>query len=97
MAEQPPHGAEGGRFGREPAALLLKHKGQAVSNNQPDIVQSAMEEPRQAMADGVSTTAHTLTDLIKADQYTAAKRAAGKPHRGLRFNKLIPPGTIGDS
>jgi hypothetical protein len=59
-------------------------------------VETAMLEPKQAMADGVSTTAHSLPDLIQAEQYAAAKRAVNKPHRGLRFSKLVPPGTIGD-
>jgi hypothetical protein len=33
--------------------------------------------------------------MIEADKYLAGRNAtaAGNAHRGLRFNKLIPPGT----
>jgi hypothetical protein len=30
--------------------------------------------------------------LVEADRYLASKEAAKKPNRGLRFNKLVPPG-----
>jgi hypothetical protein len=33
-----------------------------------------------------------IKDLIEADGYLIGKRAASKPHMGLRFTKLIPPG-----
>ena len=36
---------------------------------------------------------HSIKDLIEADRYLSAKTAAGKKHFGLRFTKLIPPGT----
>jgi hypothetical protein len=32
--------------------------------------------------------------IIEADKYLAAKAAASNKSRGLRFNKIIPPGTI---
>ena len=35
---------------------------------------------------------HPLPDQIEADRYLASKEAAGKTKRGLRFNKLVPPG-----
>jgi hypothetical protein len=33
--------------------------------------------------------------MIEADKYLASRNAtaAGNSHRGLRFNKIIPPGT----
>ena len=33
-----------------------------------------------------------LTEQIAADKYLASKAAASQPKRGLRFNKLVPPG-----
>jgi hypothetical protein len=33
-----------------------------------------------------------IKDLIEADRHLAAKRAAAKPHFGLRMTKCIPPG-----
>lgn len=62
-----------------------------------DAVAEAMAQPRMAAADGVSITTHGLADLIAAEKYLAAKAAAKKSHRGLRFSKLVPPGTIGGS
>jgi hypothetical protein len=31
--------------------------------------------------------------MIEADKYLASRNAPAAAHRGLRFNKLIPPGT----
>ena len=35
----------------------------------------------------------SIEEMIKADQYVAAKTAAGRSHFGLRMTKLVPPGT----
>lgn len=63
---------------------------------EPIDVETAANQPKQAMADGVSVTNHSLPDLIEAEKHVAAKAAAAKAHRGLRFTKLVPPGTIAD-
>lgn len=34
----------------------------------------------------------SVDELIKADRHLAAKRAASKPHFGMRMTKCIPPG-----
>lgn len=34
-----------------------------------------------------------ITDLLEAKRNAAADVAAGKKHFGLRFTKLVPPGT----
>lgn len=60
------------------------------------VVSEAMEQPKSAASDGLSVTQHSLPDLIKAEQYKASKTAASQPHRGIRFTKLVPPGSIGD-
>lgn len=57
-----------------------------------ETVTDAAEGPRKASGDAGSYESHSLPDLIKADQYTKASTGAEKPHRGLRFTKLIPPG-----
>lgn len=38
-------------------------------------------------------TKHSLKELIEADRYLKARTAAGKKQFGLRFTKLVPPGT----
>ncbi len=33
-----------------------------------------------------------ITSDLSIDSYLASKRAATKPHRGLRFSRVVPPG-----
>lgn len=49
--------------------------------------------PKRVKGDAGEVEQHSIADLIKADQYMAAKCAASKPGRGLRLTKLIPGGT----
>jgi hypothetical protein len=58
-------------------------------------IETAATGPRIVKADGVEVTAHDLESLIEADKYLKSNDAASKPHRGLRFTKLIPGGTNG--
>lgn len=55
---------------------------------------SAAQGPLKVAGDAGSVEQHTLDELIKADQYLAAKDAASKGRRGLRFTRLIPDGTV---
>jgi len=55
-----------------------------------DIIREALASPKSATVDGQNVTAHDLRQLIDADRYLAAKKAAGKP--AIRFTKLVPPG-----
>jgi hypothetical protein len=50
------------------------------------------EGPAKASGDAGSVEQHPLPDQIEADRYLASKEAAKQPRRGLRFNKLVPPG-----
>jgi hypothetical protein len=47
----------------------------------------------KASGDAGSVEQHPLPDQIEADRYLASKEAAKDKKRGLRFNKLVPPGT----
>jgi hypothetical protein len=62
----------------------------------PDELDDAIEEnpkgPAKASGDAGSVEQHKLAEQIEADRYLASKEAAKKPNRGLRFNKLVPPG-----
>jgi hypothetical protein len=51
------------------------------------------EGPAKAAGDAGSVEQHKLTDQIEADKYLASKKAAKSKSRGLRFNKVVPPGT----
>lgn len=52
--------------------------------------------PKRVRTDAGEVEAHDLDQIIEADKYLAAKKAASptNTHRGLRFNRIIPPGTI---
>ena len=50
------------------------------------------EGPAKASGDAGSVEQHKLTEQIEADRYLASKEAAKSNRRGLRFNKLVPPG-----
>ena len=59
-----------------------------------DLKQSIEENakgPAKASGDAGSVEQHKLTDQIAADKHLASKDAVTKPHRGLRFNKFVPP------
>lgn len=50
--------------------------------------------PARVSSDAGSVEAHKLPDLIAASNHLASKCAASRPHLGLRFVKLKPPGAV---
>lgn len=54
--------------------------------------------PKRVRTDAGEVEAQDVASMIEADKYLSAKNAATgsgtNTRRGLRFNKLIPPGTI---
>ena len=52
--------------------------------------------PAKASVDGQSVEQHPLPDVIEADRYRESKKASRKPGMGIRFAKLVPPGTADD-
>jgi hypothetical protein len=50
--------------------------------------------PKKAAGDSGSVEQHPLPEQIEADKYLSGKTAADANHRGLRFTKLVPPGTV---
>ena len=61
-----------------------------------DDLENAIREnaqgPAKAAGDAGSVEQHKLAEQIAADKYLASKEAAQSKSRGLRFNKLVPPG-----
>ena len=57
-----------------------------------DTIEQNAKGPAKASGDAGSVEQHPLPDQIEADRYLASKDAAKQPQRGLRFNKLVPPG-----
>ena len=58
-----------------------------------DKIRENAEGPAKASGDAGSIEQHKLTEQIEADRYLCSKEAAKSKNRGLRFNKLVPPGT----
>jgi hypothetical protein len=57
-------------------------------------IEDAAKNPKAVAVDGTRVDAQSVDDLIKADQHLAGKEALKNSlRRGLRFNKLVPPGT----
>ena len=50
--------------------------------------------PAKAAGDSGSVEQHPLKDQIEADRYLAFKDAARKPGLGIKFAKLVPPGSV---
>jgi hypothetical protein len=57
-----------------------------------DTIRENAKGPAKAAGDSGSMEQHKLPDQIAADKYLASKEAAKSKSRGLRFNKLVPPG-----
>jgi len=51
-------------------------------------------QPAKAAVDGQSVEQHPLKDQIEADRYLASKDAARKPGLGIKFAKIVPPGSV---
>ena len=64
-----------------------------MADNLDDTIRQNAQGPAKVSGDAGSVEQHKLSDQIDADKYLASKDAASKKHRGLRFNKLVPPGT----
>ena len=58
-----------------------------------DTIRDNAQGPKRAKGDAGEMEQHSLKDQIAADRHLGAKDAAGSKTRGLRFNKLTPPGT----
>jgi len=50
--------------------------------------------PAKAAGDSGSVEQHPLKDQIEADRYLASKAAARKPGLGIKFAKIVPPGSV---
>jgi hypothetical protein len=57
-----------------------------------DAIRANASGPANATGDQGSFEQHAIQDQIAADRYRASKAASAKPHRGMRFTRIIPPG-----
>ena len=71
------------------------HNFVTMTENLDDPIRQNASGPAKASGDAGSVEQHKLTEQIAADRHLAAKQAVTTKHRGLRFNKLSPPGAAG--
>lgn len=57
-----------------------------------DAIRENAAGPAKASGDSMTVEQHSIQDQIAADRYLASKAAASKPHRGMRFTRIVPPG-----
>ena len=65
-----------------------------MSDEVSDALKAAAQQPKRVRTDAGEVEAHDLDQQIAADKYLSGKGAVGNSHRGLRFSRIIPPGTI---
>ena len=64
------------------------------SPNLDQAIRDNASQPAKASVDGQSVEQHPLKDQIEADRYLASKDAARKPGLGVKFAKIVPPGSV---
>ena len=64
-----------------------------MADDLKDKIRENAEGPAKASGDAGSIEQHKLTEQIEADRYLCSKEATKSKSRGLKFNKLSPPGT----
>ncbi|MBX3404399.1 MAG: hypothetical protein KF699_13390 [Phycisphaeraceae bacterium] len=64
------------------------------SSSDDDALRESAKQPAKVSVDGQSVEQHSLKDQIEADRYLASKDAARKPGLGVKFAKIVPPGSV---
>lgn len=57
-----------------------------------DALTQSLSGPAEVSGDAGTVRQHNLADQITALRYLTAMTAADNPRRGLRFNRIVPPG-----
>lgn len=58
-----------------------------------DTIEENAKGPAKATGDSGSVEQHPIPDQIAADRYLQSKKAARNKGLGVKFSKLVPPGT----
>lgn len=65
-----------------------------MSDELRDKIAETAAGPKRVRTDAGEVESQDVASMIEADKYLSAKAAAQTKSRGLRFNKLLPPGTF---
>ena len=63
-----------------------------MSEELDNTIRENAKGPAKVAGDAGSVEQHKPSEQVAADRYLASKEAAKSKRRGLRFNKLVPPG-----
>ena len=64
-----------------------------ASDDRTAAIDSSAQGPKRVRTDAGEVESQDIEQQIAADKYLAAKAAMSRKGRGLRMNKLLPPGT----
>jgi hypothetical protein len=64
-----------------------------VPDDLDETIRENATSPAKVTGDQGSVEQHSLKEQIEADRYLASKQAARSKGFGVRFGKLVPPGT----
>lgn len=64
----------------------------AMSEDLGETIAQNAAQPRRLKGDEGEAEAHSMQDLIAADNHLASKRVAKKPYRAIGFAKMTGPG-----
>ena len=65
-----------------------------MNDDLEEVIRENAQGPKRAQGDSGRIEQHSLSEQIEADRYLTTKRAMKQGNSGLRFNKLVPPGTV---
>jgi hypothetical protein len=57
-------------------------------------IEQTASGPKRVRTDAGEVESQDISKQIEADKYLSAKAAASTRHRGLRFNTIVPPGSV---
>jgi len=64
-----------------------------MSDDIRNAIESTAKGPKRVRTDAGEVESQDIEQQIAADKYLAARAAVRSKTRGLRINKLLPPGT----
>ena len=62
--------------------------------NLDQAIRESASQPAKASVDGQSVEQHPLKDQLEVVRFLASKDAARKPGLGIKFAKIVPPGSV---
>lgn len=65
-----------------------------MSDELREAIESTATGPKRVRTDAGEVESQDISKQIEADKYLSARAAMSTKHRGLRFTKIIPPGSV---